>query len=62
MASSSCQKGDLLSMVILMGMSGSGKSFLIDALKQGSARIGNDLYSCELLRGSNIRTSRLTAD
>jgi predicted GTPase len=54
MASSSTHKDDLLSMVILMGMSGSGKSFFIDALKQGSAQIGNDLYSCTFLRGYSI--------
>jgi hypothetical protein len=54
MASSSTHRDDILSMVILMGMTGSGKSFFIDALKQGSAQIGNNLYSCAVLRGYSI--------
>jgi len=54
MASSSTHKDDLLNMMIWMGMSGSRKSFFIDALKQGSAQIGNNLYSCAFLRGYSI--------
>ena len=36
------------SMVLLMGTTGSGKSFFINKLKEDATTVGTDLYSCKL--------------